>query len=65
MKKVSKILFLSLITSVLLVSGTSNVNAASNTITIKSKNKIEHFITNYNQDFVIYKTKDKKTVYCL
>ncbi|MCI9585406.1 MAG: Cys-Gln thioester bond-forming surface protein [Bacilli bacterium] len=65
MKKVSKILFLSLITSVLLVSGTSNVNAASNTITIKSKNKIEHFITNYDQDFVIYKTKDKKTVYGL
>ena len=63
MKKVSKILFLSLITSVLLVSGTSNVNAASNTITIKSKNKIEHFIKNYDQDYVKNKTKDKKTVY--
>ncbi|MCI9110546.1 MAG: Cys-Gln thioester bond-forming surface protein [Bacilli bacterium] len=65
MKKVSKVLFLCVMTCVLMVFGSINATAASKTITIKSAKKITNAITNYNQDFVIYKTKDKKTMYGL
>lgn len=67
MKNVTKILFLSVLTCLLLAFGCSDVNAASKTktITIKSSKKITNMITNYDEDFVIYKTTSKKTVYGL
>ncbi len=67
MKKIGKILFLSLITCALLVFGCSDTIAATKakTITIKSAKKITSFIGNYNQDFTIYTTTGKKTVYSL
>jgi len=67
MKKLGKVLFLSLIAIVLMFFGASSVDAASKAknITIKNSKKISTFIENYDQDFKIYKTKSKKTVYGL
>jgi len=65
MKSVRKVLFLGLITCLLMVVGCLDVNASDKTLTIKSSNKITNSITGDKKDFVIYKTKDKKTVYGL
>lgn len=65
MKKLSKILFLSVVAIVLLFFGFSSVDGADKTVTIKSTKKVSNFIANYEGDFVIYKTKNKKTVYGL
>lgn len=65
MKNITKLLFFSLITCVLFIFGFYGVEASSKSITIKSSKNISAVLANSAEDFIIYKTQDKKTVYGL